>query len=490
MVKWFLLHEWKAKIRSPFWQKSIGINIVLGLLAAYLGLNMLALGFFLDVMLLDAFPERPPFDIFNQYLLYYLLADLLMRFFLQQFPVFDLQRYLLLPVKKSKLFHFLLLKSIPTFFNVLPLFFIIPFAVKVVFPGYAILTALTWLVLVLSLVLINNFVAYYLKKTFSLQPLVSIGVIALLAGLAYLDFRGLLPLSAFFAAALEGVLRQPALIIAPLTILAGVYVFLYSVFQRYAYLDAQVNARRRIASSGQNFEVLDRLGKIGQIIQLDINLIWRNKRPRTMLLMAVVFFFYPFIFLDMMDSPGWMIFVGIIVTGMTMANYGQFLLSWESSFFDLLMGRNFSMREYFEAKFFLFTGMVTFFTLFSLLYGFLNLQLPLIFLAVALYNIGVNSFVTMYFSTYNTKRIDPERQAFFNYEGVGASQFLYVIPLFLGPILIYLPFGASGYPYAGLAAIALCGLVGILFRNQLLDALTNQFRARKYIITSGFKKPA
>ncbi len=29
-----------------------------------------------------------------------------MRFFLQQFPVFDLQRYLLLPVKKSKSFYF------------------------------------------------------------------------------------------------------------------------------------------------------------------------------------------------------------------------------------------------------------------------------------------------------------------------------------------------------------------------------------------------
>jgi len=490
MVKWFLLHEWKAKIRSPFWQKSLGINIVLGLLAAYLALNMLALGYFLDVILLEAFPERPPLEIFNQYLIYYLLIDLLMRFFLQQYPILDLQRYLLLPVKKGKLFHFLLLKSIPGFFNILPLFFIVPFAAKVVFTGQSTLTAMTWLLAVFSLVLINNFVAYYLKKKFSLQPLLSAGIIAAIAGLAYLDFRGLIPLSAYFGTGMETVLRRPALLIVPLLALGSVYAFLYSVFQHYAYLDVQVSDQRRVTQTGRHLEVFDRLGKIGQLIQLDIHLIRRNKRPRTMFLMAIVFLIYPFIFMDMLDQTGWMIFVGIIVTGMTMANYGQFLLSWESSFFDLLMGRNFSMREYFEAKFFLFAGMVTFFTLVSMLYGFLNARLPLIFFAVALYNIGVNSFITMFFSTYNSKRIDPDRQAFFNYEGVGASQFLYVIPLFLGPVLIYLPFGVFGYLYPGLAAIALCGLVGILFKNQLLDALVRQFQSRKYIISGGFKQAA
>ena len=56
-----------SRIRSPFWQKSIGINIVLILLALYLMLNFLALGFFLDVILLEFYPEADPLQVFNRF---------------------------------------------------------------------------------------------------------------------------------------------------------------------------------------------------------------------------------------------------------------------------------------------------------------------------------------------------------------------------------------------------------------------------------------
>lgn len=490
MVKWFLLHAWQAKWRSPYWQKSLGVNILLGLLGAYLALNFLALGYFLDVILIDAFPEGEPFNIFNQFVIYYLLVDLLMRFFLQEFPVMDLQRYLLLPLRKSKLFHFLLLKSIPTFFNVLPLFFVLPFFIKVVYPGYAPATAGAWLVLMLALIGTNNFIAFYLKKNFSIRPLSSILLLVLMAGVAFLDWKEILPLSEGFAGSVAALLQQPLLLIFPLGILALVYGFLYNVFRRYAYLDSMAARRPQVAESGQNFAVLDRFGKLGQLIQLDLHLIRRNKRPRTMIMMAVILLGYPLLFTDLLDQMGWMIFLGVFVTGMSMATYGQFMLSWESSFFDLLMGRNFSMRDYYEAKFFLFLGFNSIALLLCMVYVFLDWRLPVVFAALALYNIGVNSFVTMFFSTYNTKRIDPERQAFFNYQGVGATQFLYTVPLVLGPILIYAPFGVLGYSLLGLGMIGLLGITGMIFKNQLIKIIVRQFKSRKYIISSGFKQPA
>ena len=45
MIK-LLVHHWKEKQRSPFWQKSIALNIILGILCLYMLLNVLALSFF------------------------------------------------------------------------------------------------------------------------------------------------------------------------------------------------------------------------------------------------------------------------------------------------------------------------------------------------------------------------------------------------------------------------------------------------------------
>ena len=71
----------------------------------------------------------------------------------------------------------------------------------------------------------------------------------------------------------------------------------------------------------------------------------------------------------------------------------------------------------------------------------MDVNLPLAFVACALFNLGVNSFVLMFSATYNVKRIELTKGAFFNYEGVGANQFVMLLPLLLIPIFIYLPFG-------------------------------------------------
>ncbi|MCB0588486.1 MAG: hypothetical protein KDD06_24555, partial [Phaeodactylibacter sp.] len=156
MIKDLLLHGWKSQVRSPFWQRSLAINILLGLLIAYLMLNFLALGFFLDVILQDAFPGESPFTLFNGFLLYTMLAGLAFRFLMQSFPVLDIQHYLLLPIPKRSLFHYLLIKSVFNVVNVMPLLFIVPFAGKVVFPEAGSTSGWAWIGLLLAIVLFNN----------------------------------------------------------------------------------------------------------------------------------------------------------------------------------------------------------------------------------------------------------------------------------------------------------------------------------------------
>src|SRR5665648_53774 len=182
-----LIHQWKEKIRSPFWQKSIWLNIVLGILGVYLTLNVLLIGYFADVILKKVFIDADVVESFTRILFYYFAFDLIFRFFVQQIPTLSLQPYLTLPVQKSKLLHYPLIKSVSSFINVLALLLILPFFVKVICATNPPLFCIAWIITVLSLIATNNFLNFSLKKYFSKRPLLILLLLAIVGLVIYLD---------------------------------------------------------------------------------------------------------------------------------------------------------------------------------------------------------------------------------------------------------------------------------------------------------------
>jgi hypothetical protein len=268
-----------SRIRSPFWQKSIGINIVLILLGIYLMLNFLALGFILDNVILHFYPDADPLQVFNRFFLYYLVYDLIMRFFMQNLPVTSIKNYLLLPIRRSKLVHYLLVKSIPTFFNILPFLFLFPFLFTVVIPNWG-AAAWVWIILSALLVLINHWLAILLKRSFMIRPLPAIGLVVGILAVAYFDFQGALPFSEAFGNWLSWTAQNAWSLIIPLLVFIALYYTLYRLFYNNIYLDKLMKGDQEEASEMRHLAWLGRFGKIGRLIQLDLQLIRRNKRPR------------------------------------------------------------------------------------------------------------------------------------------------------------------------------------------------------------------
>ncbi len=482
-------NEWRSRVRSAFSGKDVALTVILALLALYFLVNALALGFFLDRLILENDPNADVWHVMNRGIFFYFLFELVVRLFMQNFPLLSIQPYLLLPVSRSKIFHFLLLRSLPNFFNLIPLVIALPFAWRVVFGGYGTAVGLAWLAFGVLAILFNHYLAFYLKRVFSIRPVITAVFLLLVIGVYTLDRQGIFPASEYYASFIELASRQPVWLLVPALLVAGIYFWLFSRFRRFAYLDAFIRKGERKVIGSEQYSFLDRFGVIGDLIRLDINLIRRNKRPRTMVLLGVFMIFYPLIFDDiLMESMSFMIFIGIFVTGFVMLNYGQLMLSWESSFFNFLMSQQISMRDYYRAKFYLFGASTVALFLVSTFYGLMDIRLPLVFFVSMLFNIGVNSFIVMFFSTYNVKKVDLEKGAFFNYEGVNASQFAMILPVLLVPILLYLPFGMLKLPYVGLGLIGLLGVLGIVFREQLLDMLYRKFISRKHILTSSFHK--
>ncbi|MCB0570771.1 MAG: hypothetical protein KDC66_13440 [Phaeodactylibacter sp.] len=488
MIRDLLSHGLKSQTRSSFWQRSLVINILLGLFVAYLMLNFLFLGFFLDKILEEIFPGVPPLEKFNELLLYSMLFSLIFRFLMQSFPLLDIQGYLLLPIRKSRLYHYLLVKSVFNFFNLMPLFFVIPFAIKTVFPQQG--SGSAWLAVLLLIVLFNNFMAFYLKRQFSARPLAVLALVVAIGTLGFLDWKSVLPLSAYFGQGIGAVMQQPLWLAVPAVLVAIAYWLTFRLLRRYTYLDAMATGQQSVAQSSQGFSVLTRFGQAGHYLQLELKQIWRNKRPRTMLVLAVLILFYPLMVDEELAAgkTGMALFMVSLAIIFPTASYGQFLISWESQFFNLLMARPVSSRAYLEAKYYLFLLFTSITLLLELLLGLLNYHFIPLVLASGLFSMGVTAYIIMYFATYNTRPVDPGKSAMMNWEGVGASQFILMIPVFLLPMAFYWGVSLLGGPNAALATLAVLGITGIALKNRILPLLQKQFERRKHILATSFKK--
>jgi len=88
----------------------------------------------------------------------------------------------------------------------------------------------------------------------------------------------------------------------------------------------------------------------------------------------------------------------------------------------------------------------------------------------------------------NYKRLDITKSASFNWQGVGATQWILGLPFILIPVFIYLPFGLSDKPYWGLFAIGLFGLITLLMRNYWINLLVKRFEKQRYKIAEGFRE--
>jgi hypothetical protein len=490
MIRSLLLQSWQAQVRSPFWERGLVVNILLGLLALYLLANFLFAGYFLDVILQNSVPDEHPIAVLSGIFFFTWIAGLLFRFLMQSFPVIDIQPYLLLPVKRSKLFHYLLFRSVFNVVNLFPLVFILPFTFKVVSTEYGAVAQLAWIVSVMCLALFNNFVGFYLKRQFNMSPFAILGAFVVLCGIAYADTQELLPLSDAFANAFMAILANPVLSLIPVALVVLAYQLPFRALRSNAYLDA-VEGRKGRVESTEGIAALRRLGMAGQFVQMELLQIARNKRPKTMLLMAVLILFYPFFSLEYLEngeSFSMVFLFTLMATTFPMATYGQFLIAWESSFFNMLMARRVPLMEYMKGKYYLFTLFNVAAFCVCLLYGLADIRMIPIVVVSFLVNMGITAYIILFLSTYNSRPVNPEKSAFMNWEGVGASQFLLVLPAFFLPVVIHLLLQwVLGWQW-GLVVLGMIGIVGILLHRPIMQAVVRQLSRRKYDLIDAYKQ--
>jgi hypothetical protein len=254
----------------------------------------------------------------------------------------------------------------------------------------------------------------------------------------------------------------------------------------------EVNIKKQKKVDGlSKLKYLDSFGDLGEMILLELKLVWRNKRCRSIINMSPLFLFYGFFFYPQeiyLEGFGFLIFVGVFMTGGIMFNYGQYMLSYESNYFDGIIANNIDFYKHFRAKYIMIISTVIISYILTIPYVFFGTKVLIINTATFLFNLGFLSVLLMYFSSNSRKRMDMTKSSAFNYQGLGATNWIMILPFFLLPILIWAPFGLMGIPYWGIGIIGGIGIVSLAFHKSLMKIVVKRFEEKKHLIAEGFRE--
>lgn len=491
MIKWFIQHQWKQTTRSSIWQKNVALNIIIGFFMMIMLLYLLALGLLLDRVLEDVVKDANADVTLSKILIYYFILTFMMRFFLQSLPAMEIIPYLHLRIKRSTIAWFMQFKSLTSFFNFIPFLLFLPFALGYMTEEFSGFQAFIWFSAVFLFELTSNFKLIYFKRKFTLNPkliLLLIGAIGLLVALDKFDLFSISKISLWYFTQLN---TNWLWILLPLTSTVFFIFWNLSMIRKNSYLDDLSPKKTEGENLTAKLNLLQNFGKTGELVLGEIKLILRNKRSKSVVFLIPFFLMYGLFFYPQdvyKDMTVFLVFVGIFVTGGFLIAYGQYLMAWESSHFDFILSSNIGIHDYFKAKYFLLVIPTIILYFFTIPYMYFGMNIFWVNFAALFYNLGVNAPLLLYMASFNKKRMDLSKGAMMNYQGVGANNFILVIPLLAIPSLIYWPISAFfGYIPAVLALGGL-GVLGLIFNQSLIKLAVNNFRKKRYQIAEGYRQ--
>ncbi|MBT6082185.1 MAG: hypothetical protein HOH06_04220 [Polaribacter sp.] len=488
MISHFLKLEWKQFIRSASFGKSLGLKILMGFFALYFILSFLTIGIGGYFILKKIFPESDPLQIVNSYLLFAILGDLIFRYFMQKLPIMNIKPMLTLQIKKSTLVHYVLGKSSFSFFNILGLFFYIPFALVLIKEGYNVAGVLGWLLTMILIIQSANFLNFIINKNNIAFAILSLILISLI-GLQKFD---IVDVVGFGGPIFDAIYANPIYSLFGVVVLISLYQLNYKQLNSQVYLDAAVSVKVEEANTS-DLTWANKLGDVAPFIKNDIRLIWRNKRTKTVFLMSFLFLFYGLFFFTQetyREMPAMLMFAALFVTGGFTLNYGQFIPAWDSAHYKMLMSQSFKYRKFLESKWVLMVAMTTILYFLSFPYLYFGTDIFLMITAGAVFNIGFNSLFLLYSGSFNRKKIDLTKSGFGNTQGTSATQFLIIVPLMLLPMLLFWVFNKFVGHNTGFIVVATIGIISLLLKNYALNFIEKKYIKDKYAMINAFGKEA
>ena len=105
----------------------------------------------------------------------------------------------------------------------------------------------------------------------------------------------------------------------------------------------------------------------------------------------------------------------------------------------------------------------------------------LIIVAAGVFNFGFGSLINLFSGAYNVTpiKLNVKAKAFENTQGFNLTQMLFALPKLALPVVVfYIPNLFFGF-YAGVIGLFIAGVLGFLFKNQLLTQIEKIYQSKK-----------
>jgi|WetSurMetagenome_2_1015567.scaffolds.fasta_scaffold01761_10 hypothetical protein len=483
-----LNHSGKSLIRNS----KFDLNFVFKLLSVfsivYLFFLILYIGFNFEDLIHIYSPDLNPVEGLNSKLIYLFITGLLLLCILQRKISGDIIPYLHLPINRSKIISYILVLTLFNFFNLGFILFIVPFSVINVLPVYGIKYFFLYIAGIFLILMFVSYLALLLRNLinisslFVLAPFVIIIIVFLLKVVFHISFEAIS--IAAFHDLLKGNISLIFIIFVTLIVLLGVN----STLLKNSIYNISSGETGTIRISNRSKPVTFRSTYIFYTL-LEVKLIARNKRLNGFFIIAVGFiilFYYAL--QNNQIGLNFSFIIYILLSGMFGYMLSQYLFSWESSYFDFISSSRFDLLRYIKAKYLLYVSLGFIVFLFFLpLFIQKNRDLHL-FLTALLYNSWVGYFIIFYTATFNSSRIDLNRNIFLNMQGWNNIQVVAVCVILFLPYAILLILTAFLSVTQSLLIINLLSLTSFLFRKKWFKIITKQLSNRKYINLEGYRK--
>ena len=481
--------QWKSYRRSSAFTSGVVTSIfyLFGMLY-FIGIfTLLGFGSF---YVIDEDMGVDPLMFINKYMVYGTSFWVVWRYFIQKMPVLNVKALLSLPVKENTIVHYALGRTLFSFFNISNAFFFVPFSIVLVNNGYPTTQVLSWHLAIVAIVFCTNYINILINDRNDVFYTVAT-VLILFAGLQYYD---IFDITQHMGPVFDTFYNSPIYTIIPWLILILLYRSTFTHFKHRMYLDSGL---QEVKKEAQNLQLgwLNRFGRTAIFVKNDIKLILRNKRSKMTIWVSIGFLFYGLLFFTdttggLYNAPVWKIFAGIFVTGGFLFTFGQYVPSWDSSYYPLMMSQNIVYREYLNAKWAMITIATMASTVLGSFYVIFGWDVYAAILTGAIYNIGVNGHLVLLSGAYIKTPIDltTTTKPFGDKQAFNAKTLLLSLPKLFLPMILYFIGSLFGGEWVGYMTVAFTGLLGFFLKNKVFNWIETLYKVEKHKTLEAYKQ--
>jgi len=353
-------HQKLAKRRHPMFEKNRFGKFFMYFMSLFWAGYLIFFGIAFAYAFREMVPSMEPYHILNTGLIYLFTIDFCARFAFQKTPTQDIKSYLLLPVTKNKLLDLLLFKSAIDSYNAFLLFMIIPFSVITIIPYYGITGLICYSFGFYLLAVLNNF-WYLMNRTLINEKTIYVIIpIIIYAILGTSQFIFDIPINTFCMNLGEAFIKGNILSFIGVLFFIGVFWMINRYILRYNLYSELGKTNDTKVKHVSEYNFLEKYGEIGEYFRLELKLLFRNKRSKSMFRMGcfLIILLTGMLFTPSYEGPMGKSFVciyNLAILGILMLTQ---LMSFEGNYLDGLMSRKESIVSLLKAKYYFYSFIV------------------------------------------------------------------------------------------------------------------------------------